>query len=92
MNGKISWQTIIGQAWIESFPDSMATPAVEGNKVYTTSGFGDIACIDGITGKVIWTYKVQICHLHLIRPDGLLYCRHCFKKEPVFLRSAKNKM
>jgi outer membrane protein assembly factor BamB len=59
MNGKILWQTVMGRAWTESFPDSRATPTVEGTKVYTTSGYGDIACIDGITGKIIWTYKAS---------------------------------
>ena len=46
MNGKIQWQTVMGRAWTQSYPESRATPTVEGNKVYTTSGYGDIACID----------------------------------------------
>ena len=57
MNGKIQWQTSMGRAWNESFPESRATPTIEGNMVYTCSGYGDLACINGITGKVIWTYK-----------------------------------
>ncbi|MEI6059627.1 MAG: PQQ-binding-like beta-propeller repeat protein [Bacteroidota bacterium] len=59
MNGKMLWQTVMGRAWNESFPESRATPTVEGNKVYTCSGFGDIACIDGTSGKMIWTYKAS---------------------------------
>jgi outer membrane protein assembly factor BamB len=62
MNGKMLWQTIMGRAWNESYPDSRATPTVEGNKVYTTSGLGDIACIDGISGKIIWSYKASEIH------------------------------
>lgn len=57
MSGKILWKTVIGRAWTESYPESRATPTVEGNRVYTTSGYGDLACVDGTTGKVIWTYK-----------------------------------
>jgi outer membrane protein assembly factor BamB len=57
MKGKILWKTVIGRSWKQSFPDSRATPTVEGNKVYCSSGFGDISCIDGTTGKVIWSYK-----------------------------------
>lgn len=57
MNGKIQWQTVIGRAWTQSYPESRCTPTVEGDKVYTTSGFGDLACVNGLTGKVIWTYK-----------------------------------
>ena len=57
MNGKMLWQTVMGRAWNGSFPESRATPTVEGNKVYTCSGFGDLACIDGTNGKIIWSYK-----------------------------------
>ncbi|MGA2406112.1 MAG: PQQ-binding-like beta-propeller repeat protein [Bacteroidales bacterium] len=59
MNGKILWQTAIGRAWTGSNPESRATPTVEGNRVYTCSGFGDLACIDGTTGKIIWSYKAS---------------------------------
>lgn len=59
MNGKMRWQTVTGRAWNQSYPESRATPTVDGDKVYTTSGFGDLACIDGITGKVIWTCKAS---------------------------------
>lgn len=59
MNGKIHWQTAMGRAWNESFPESRSTPTVEGTKVYTCSGYGDIACIDGISGKIIWSYKAS---------------------------------
>ncbi len=59
MSGKLLWQTAMGRAWTQSYPESRATPTVEGDKVYTTSGYGDLACIDGITGKIIWTYKAR---------------------------------
>jgi outer membrane protein assembly factor BamB len=59
MNGKILWQTVMGRAWTDSYPESRATPTVEGNMVYTCSGYGDLACIDGTTGKIIWSYKAS---------------------------------
>jgi outer membrane protein assembly factor BamB len=59
MNGKILWQTVIGRSWTSSNPESRATPTVEANRVYTSSGFGDIACTDGTAGKVIWSYKAS---------------------------------
>lgn len=59
MNGKILWQTVMGRSWTGSNPESRATPTVEGNKVYTCSGFGDLACIDATNGKIIWTYKAS---------------------------------
>ena len=58
-NGKISWQTVMGRAWNESFPESRATPTVDGNMVYTCSGLGDIACFDGTNGQIIWSYKAS---------------------------------
>jgi len=57
MKGKVLWQTVFGRAWTGSSPESRATPTVEGNRVYVCSGFGDLACIDGTNGKIIWTYK-----------------------------------
>jgi outer membrane protein assembly factor BamB len=60
MDGKILWQTAMGRAWKGSNnPESRATPVVEGNKVYTCSGNGDIACIDATNGKIIWSYKAS---------------------------------
>lgn len=59
MNGKILWQVVMGRAWNGSNPDSRATPTVQGNKVYTCSGLGDIACFDGTTGEIIWSYKAS---------------------------------
>ncbi len=59
MDGKIMWKTVMGRAWTGATPESRATPTVEGSKVYTCSGLGDLACIDGTTGKVIWSYKAS---------------------------------
>jgi len=59
MNGKILWQTVMGRAWTQSYPESRSTPTVESDKVYTASGIGDLACIDGKSGKIIWAYKAS---------------------------------
>jgi outer membrane protein assembly factor BamB len=59
MSGKIMWQAVMGRAWTQSTPESRATPTVEGSKVYTSSGLGDVACFDGTTGKTIWSYKAS---------------------------------
>ena len=62
MAGKLLWQTSVGRAWTGSSRESRATPTVEGNRVYTCSGDGDLACVDGTNGKVIWTYKASEIH------------------------------
>jgi outer membrane protein assembly factor BamB len=59
MNGKMLWQKVMGRAWTQSYPDSRATPTVQGNRVYTCSGFGDIACFDGSSGEIIWSYRAS---------------------------------
>lgn len=54
MTGKLKWQTPIGKSWVYSFPDSRCTPTVEGDRVYVTSGHGDVACVNANTGEIIW--------------------------------------
>ena len=58
-NGKIKWKTAYGRSWTASNPESRCTPTVEGDRVYVSSGFGDIACIDGISGNIIWSLKAS---------------------------------
>jgi outer membrane protein assembly factor BamB len=60
--GKIKWQTPIGRAWTESFSESRSTPTVEGNRIYTASGMGDLACVDAKSGQIIWSYKASEIH------------------------------
>jgi outer membrane protein assembly factor BamB len=57
--GKIKWQTPIGRAWTESFSESRSTPTVEGNRIYTASGMGDLASVDAKSGEIIWSYKAS---------------------------------
>jgi outer membrane protein assembly factor BamB len=59
LEGKKRWQTVMGRAWNGSNPESRSTPTVEDNRVYTCSGLGDIACIDGTTGEMIWSYQAS---------------------------------
>lgn len=55
MQGNINWKTDYGRAWPDSYPDSRCTPTIDGNQVYVSSGYGDLACIDAITGRIIWS-------------------------------------
>lgn len=58
MDGKLKWKTPYGRAWNQSFPKSRCTPTIEGKNVYLTSGLGDVACVDALTGKVKWERKI----------------------------------
>ncbi len=55
LNGKLKWKTPYGKAWTESFPESRSAPTIESKKLYVSSGLGDIACIDAISGKILWS-------------------------------------
>jgi len=57
--GNIKWQTPYGRSWKESNPDSRCTPTIDGDKVYVTSGYGDLACIDASDGNIIWSVKAS---------------------------------
>jgi outer membrane protein assembly factor BamB len=57
--GRIKWQTPYGRSWEQSNPDSRCAPTIEGSKVYVSSGAGDLACIDGRNGSVIWSLKAS---------------------------------
>lgn len=70
-NGKIKWQTIYGRSWTSSNPESRCTPTVEGDKIYVSSGFGDLACIDGISGNITWSLKASEIYKGTYGPWGI---------------------
>jgi len=59
LKGKIKWQTPYGQAWNASWKDSRCTPTIEGNRVFVSSGLGDLACLNVISGEIIWKVKAS---------------------------------
>ena len=58
-SGKIIWKTPYGRCWDKSYPESRCTPTVDGERVYVSSGYGDLACINGISGEIIWSLKAS---------------------------------
>ncbi|MDO9615888.1 MAG: PQQ-like beta-propeller repeat protein, partial [Bacteroidota bacterium] len=55
MNGKKKWETAYGLAWARTYPETRCTPTIENNRIYLISGMGEVACVDAISGKPIWT-------------------------------------
>jgi outer membrane protein assembly factor BamB len=53
--GKLIWQTVLGKASKEEWPESRCTPTVCQGKIYTMTVLGNIFCLDSKTGKVEWT-------------------------------------
>lgn len=58
LEGKLLWKTASGQEWVKNFPGSRSTPTVVGNRVYVSTGKGDIVCIDNENGKKIWSVNM----------------------------------
>lgn len=59
MNGNIKWQKPYGRAWVESYPESRCTPTIDGEWVYVSSGYGDLACFNALSGDVRWKRKAS---------------------------------
>jgi outer membrane protein assembly factor BamB len=57
MNGNKKWEKPYGRAWDGSYDHSRSTPTIEGNKLYVSSGYGDLACLNAIDGSIIWQVK-----------------------------------
>lgn len=55
--GEVKWTTPYGRYWKASFQESRSTPTFENNKLYVSSGYSDVACIDATTGNIIWQVK-----------------------------------
>lgn len=58
-DGKIKWQVPYGHSWVKSFPETRSTPTVEGNRIYTISGIGELGCFNVEDGKNIWKVNVD---------------------------------
>ncbi|RLD61017.1 MAG: alcohol dehydrogenase [Bacteroidetes bacterium] len=59
LNGKELWQTTFGRAWDGSYQNSRATPTIEKDNLYISSGRGDIACLNAKNGEIKWSVKAS---------------------------------
>ncbi len=55
LDGKLLWKSEVGKEWIINYPGSRSAPTVVADLIYTTTGWGTIACFDANTGKEKWT-------------------------------------
>ena len=58
LTGEMLWETSYGRSWTRTYIDSRSTPTFENNKIYVSSGMGQVNCIDAKTGKIIWQVDV----------------------------------
>lgn len=59
MNGQKKWQTAYGLAWNKTYPENRSTPTIENDRIYVSSGMGQVSCVDAVSGKLIWTVDAQ---------------------------------
>jgi outer membrane protein assembly factor BamB len=59
LRGTVLWQTRYGRAWNGSYPESRSTPTIDGNRLYVSSGYGDVACLDATSGELLWLVKTR---------------------------------
>jgi outer membrane protein assembly factor BamB len=58
-DGHQKWQVAYGQSWDASHPNTRSTPTLEGDRVYVTSGIGELVCINALTGDIHWKINVD---------------------------------
>ena len=54
MKGKLLWESPYGKGWYASYPDTRHTPTIENDRIYITSGMGEVVCMNAETGKIFW--------------------------------------
>jgi len=52
--GKLLWKKAFGSSWYGSYPDSRNMPAIENDKLFVSSGMGEVVCFNASTGDIIW--------------------------------------
>ena len=55
LSGKFLWKTKIGKEWTLNYPGDRSTPTIVGDRIYVSTGWGIVACMDMQTGKTIWS-------------------------------------
>lgn len=56
--GKTIWQQPFNAAWTSSYGGSRATPTIEGTRIYTYGGQGDLICRELADGAIVWHVNV----------------------------------
>ena len=58
--GDEKWATPIGEIYEEGHGDGpRSTPTIDENLVYTLGGRGNLLCVDGASGQVVWSKSLE---------------------------------
>ncbi len=58
IKGNLLWETAYGRSWTRSYTETRSTPTYEDNRLYVSSGIGQLKCINATTGEIIWSVDV----------------------------------
>ncbi len=58
--GVEKWKVAYGQSWKKSFPNSRCSPTIKDNRIYVTSGIGQLVCLNAESGEIIWKKNVDL--------------------------------
>jgi outer membrane protein assembly factor BamB len=54
LNGKDAWERDYGPEWTGARKGTRTTPTFEDGRLYVTSGYAKVVCLDAKKGKIIW--------------------------------------
>ena len=57
LDGKKKWETVYGNSWTNSYPDTRCTPTYYKGKLFLLSGMGELVCLNE-KGKILWKHEV----------------------------------
>jgi len=61
-SGKVLWTASYNSSWTGDYPGTRASPVIEGSRIYTYGGAGDLACWELANGKSVWQINVlKLC-------------------------------
>lgn len=55
LKGEKLWQTNLGGEWMKSYPGSRMAPTIVDKLVYIGTGLGNLYCLNGENGEIIWS-------------------------------------
>lgn len=61
VSGRVIWKHSYSCSRLPKYYEggTLATPTVDGDRVYSLSKLGDLLCLDAVTGKVIWERQLN---------------------------------
>lgn len=59
LQGNVIWETVYGQSWENTYPESRNTPTIENGRIYITGGMGTVVCMDTETGEILWNVNTH---------------------------------